>query len=152
MVTTKRLAIIATLWITAAGYGADRPVSTSSAGCDTDNYLTLLASFASRPDIRTDQDSVVSLRRPAHEAGEDSFPATGTCSDKDGGNVPSVASYAVDGSGIGYYLDSCSGSGNTLYEKVCNGYYVTSISHTCTCVHVTIQIPGWGSAASARCN
>jgi hypothetical protein len=77
-------------------------------------------------------------------------PMQGTCSDKDGGDVPGVASYAVDGGGA-WYVDSCVAGRTQLREMICAGYFVTFVYHNCTCVNVNINIPGYGTAVSAKC-
>lgn len=77
-------------------------------------------------------------------------PMQGTCSDKDGGDVPGTASYAVDGGGA-WFVDSCNGFQTQEFEKICNGYFVTQVTHNCTCVFVTITIPGYGNTSAAKC-
>jgi len=104
--------------------------------------ISLLAANAPVPDHPVAVNQAIGIPAPT--------PMQGTCSDKDGGDVPGTASYAVDGGGA-WYVDACNGFQTQEFEKICNGYFVTQVTHNCTCVFVTISSPGYGNTSAAKC-
>jgi len=81
-------------------------------------------------------------------------PLTG-CTDGDGGNVPTVASYVIDQGGA-VFVDACTVGAGGVREQICNNGLVTSVVDTCSsgmhCVNETISVPGHpGTWVSAKC-
>jgi hypothetical protein len=76
------------------------------------------------------------------------------CTDGDGGNVPTVASYAIDQGGA-VFVDSCQSS-TSVREMICNNGLVTSVVDTCSagmqCATEVISVPGHpGTWVAAKC-